>query len=373
MAGQQNQIPVISSQRTRVLKKDFAENQNITFDLPLDTVLVGALIRLVGSVGYTYTGGTPKGRPEGAMDSLFSRIDCVIDGRRTVKSVTPHFLNMQQLMTGGNEAERFAEAGAAPIADNFPTTEGPFVFGTTGQKTTVRESVYLAFEHLHCDPLNGRELTYLNLKRANSATLTLQALNLASLNAVTGVTGLAFDSNKLQIEVTLIERQDIPADQAFSDWKQTFRRVQIQGEVGSLPIEIPSGAAISGFMMYTQNGNSATTTLVGRQPSSKIIGEMELRKNGQETIQKIDYKALQSKNKIDYGINAATAAGANRLDGVAHFNLLARRQLGTAFINRKDFGVDSLQLVIDSKPSGVVDYTNPAHLVLMTEEVVPVS
>lgn len=364
-------VPVISSQRTRVFKKDFAENQNITFDLPLDTTLVGILIRLVGSVGYTYSAGTPKGRPEGALDSLCSRIDVLVDGRRTVKSVTPHFLHMQQLMTSGNELERFSEAGAAAIADNFPTTEGPFVFGTTGQKTTVRETVYLAFEHLHCDPLNGRENTYLNLRRANSATLTLQALNLASLNGVTGVTGLAFTDNKLQIEVTLIERQDIGADVVFSDWKQTFRRVPLQGEVGSFPIDVPAGAAISGFMLYTQNGNTATGSVVARLPSSKILGDLELKKNGQETIQKIDFKALQSKNVTDRAINTKTSAGVNRLDGVAHFNLLSRKQLATAFINRKDYGVDSLQLVIDSKPSGIADYTTPCHLVLMTEEVVP--
>lgn len=365
-----NKIPPVRSTMTRVYRKDFKENQNITFDLPLDTVLVGILIRLIGPIKYAYTGGTPFGRPEGAMDSLVSRIDVNIDGRTTVKAVTPHMLHLSQLMTSANESERFAEAGAAAIADNFPTTEGPFVFGTTGQVTTVRETVYLPFEMLHCEPGMGRELTYLNLKRANSAQLTLQALNFARLNAASGVTGLGFSEDKLQVEITLIERQDIGADITFQHYKQTFKRLPITGQLNAFPVDIPAGASIAGFMLYTQNGNVASASVPAKAPSSKILGDVEIKKNGRDTIQTIDFKSLQSRNRTDYGIISQTAAGKNRLDGAAHLNLLSRRDLATAFVNRKEFGVDSLQLVIESKAAGLVDYTTPAELLIMTEEIV---
>ncbi len=362
--------PVIMSTRTRKFTKKFEENQNITFELPLDTVLVGMIVRIFGSISYSFSAGTPFGRPEGIFESLVSRMDVQLNGRRTIKSVTPHLLNMQQIMTTGIAGERFAQAGAAPIADDYPTQEGPFVFGTTGQYTTVREALYLPFEHVYCEPGMGREDTYLNLKRANSAELRLQTVSLAQLNAGSGVTGLAFANNKLQIEVTLIERQDIDPKWVFKDWKQTFRRIPLTGQISNLPIDIPSGPRLSGIMLYTQNGNNATTSLPQGNPVSSVLGEVELKKNGQETIQTIYFKTLQTRNRQDYGLVSATTAGVNRLDGVAHLNLLSRRDLGTAFVNNRAAGVDSLQLALESQAATVVDYTRPAMVTMMIEEIV---
>lgn len=365
-----NAIPAISSTRTRVLTAPFAESQNITIPLACDTVLVGIIIRLIGSVRTTFSAGTPFGRPEGAMDSLFNRITVETNGQRTIKSVTPHMLHMQQYFTGANGNERFCSAGATPVADNYPTTEGPFVFGTTGQYSTIRESVYLPFEHVHSEPGSGRENTYLNLKRCTSAELRFSTNPLAMLNAASGVTGLVIDQANLLIQVTLIERQDIDASLVFQDWKQTFRRIPISGELGELALDIPSGPALSGLLLYTQNGNVATSLVPKNAPSSSILGDLHLRKNGQETIQKINFKTLQARNRADYGITATTAAGVSRLDGVAHMNLLSRRDLTTSFINSKSYGVDNLQLVIASQAAGIVDYTTPAQLMLVQEEIV---
>nr|BFD59658.1 hypothetical protein CKG001_17650 [Bdellovibrio sp. CKG001] len=365
-----NVIPPIYSTRTRVLTAKFEESQNISIQLPRDTVLVGLIVRLIGSVRTTFTGGTPFGRVEGAMESLIDRITVETNGQRTIKSVTPHMLHMQQFFTGANGSERFAQAGAAPIADNQPTTEGPFVFGTTGQYTTIRESVYLPFEQIHCEPGMGRENTYLNLKRASSAEIRFATKPLSHLNAASGVTGLVIDQANLLLEVTLIERQDIPASMAFQDWKQTFRRVPITGEVSEMALDIPQGNALSALLLYTQNGNNASSLVQKNAPSNSVISTLQLRKNGQESIQTLDFKTLQSRNRIDYGITANTAAGISRLDGVAHLNLLSRKDLTTAFINSKAFGVDNLQLLIASKAAGIVDYTNPAQLLLVQEEIV---
>lgn len=370
MSTKANKIPAISSTRTRVLTRKFEESQSLSIDLPCDTVLVGMIIRLFGSVKTTFSAGTPLGRPEGAMDSLFDRITVETNGHRTIKSVTPHMLHMQQFFTGANGNERFASAGAAPVADNYPTTEGPMVFGTTGQFTTIRESVYLPFEHIHCEPGMGRENTYLNLKRCTSAELRLTTKPLAHLNAVTGVTGLVIDTSTLMIEVTLIERQDIPATYQFQDFKQTFRRVPISGELGELALDIPQGPALSGIMLITQDGNAASSSVPKNKPSSSVLSDIELKKNGQETIQKIKFKSGQARNRADYGVTAVTASGVSRLDGVLHLNLLSRKDLNTAFINSKSYGVDNLQLVIASQASGIVDYTVGAQVMLVQEEIV---
>ncbi len=368
--SKQQVIPAIASTRTRVLTAKFEESQNITIPLPCDTVLVGMIIRLVGSVRTVFTGGSPFGRPEGAMESLFDRITVETNGYRTIKSVTPHMLHMQQFFTGANGNERFCSAGASVVPDLYPTVEGPFVFGTTGQFSTLRESVYLPFEQIHCEPLQGRENTYLNLKRCNSAEIRFGTRPLTALNAASGVTGLVIDQANLSIEVTLIERQDIAASFVFQDYKQTFKRIPISGEMGELAIDIPQGPALSGLLLFTQNGNNATSLIPKNAPSSLVLSDLELRKNGQETIQKIKFKTLQARNRADYGITAVTAAGVSRLDGVAHMNLLSRKDLTTAFINSKSYGVDNLQLVIASQAAGIVDYTSPAQLVLVQEELV---
>lgn len=367
--AENKQLPPIRSTRSRVMVKDFKENQNITFDLPLDTVLVGMHIRLIGSIKYAYTAGTPKCRPEGAFEALTSRIDVTLNGRKTIKSVTPHYLAITQLNTSGVDCERFAEAGATPIKNNNPKVEGGFVFGTTGQYTTIREGVYLPFEHVYCEPGMGRENTYLNLRRQDSAQLTIQALNFARLNAVSGVTGLTFSEDKLQIEVTLIERQDIEASEVFQDYKTIFKTIQINNQANNLAIDIPAGQQISGFMMYTKDGNAMTTTKVAQQPSSDILSRIDLKKNGRDSVQFHKFDALQSINKSSYGIVSPTVSGLNRLDGIAHLNMISRRDIATGFWNFKDLGVDSLQLVIDSNDNTIVDYTTPATLMLFTEEI----
>jgi hypothetical protein len=122
-------------------------------------------------------------------------------------------------------------------------------------------------------------------------------------------------------------------------------------------------------MIYTKDGNAMTTTKVAQQPSSDVLSRVDLKKNGRDSIQFQKFDALQSINKSSYGIVSPTIAGLNRLDGIAHMNLISRRDIATALWNFKELGIDSLNLVVDSNDNTIVDYTTPATILLFTEEI----
>lgn len=363
--------PAVMTERSRVLPtKRFEESQIISMDLPKDTVLKGLFIRLSGAVQTTFASGTPVAKAESTMDSLISRIDVVVNGDRTIKSIRPHLLHIQQLFAMGVATERAASAGAAPATDNYPTVEGGFPFGTTTQYTTVRETVYLPFEHIYCEPGLGREETYLNLKRATSAEIRFTTAAFANLLGVGNTAPVVWGNNTMQIEVTTVERQDIAAERLFMDWKQTQKTVQIGGESRDLSIDINDGNLLSGLLFFAQDGAAGTsTTATGRLASNLLLGKMELRKNGTESLVSTNFKQLQARNRAQYGVNAPIASNVSRLDGIAHMNLLSRKDIGTALPTMRPY-VDQIQLIVDTANSSIVSYTSPAQLTIVTEEIV---
>lgn len=372
MANKNLALQAITSPRKRVLGTiRFEENQVLSMKLPLDTTLLGLEIRLTGAVQTTFGSGTPVAKAESTMDSLIPRIDVVMNGSDTVKSVRPHLLHIQSLLATGVQSERFSSAGAAAVA--FPTTEGGFVFGTTTQYTSVRETVYLPFEHVYCEPGMGREMTYLQLKGQNSAELkffTGAFLNLLGFGNTAPVT---FGNNTLQLEISTVERQDIPMNVVFDIWKQTMKSQQISSESFQLPVEIPNGNFLTGILLFAQDGAAGTaTTATGKLASNALLTAVELKMNGQQSIQRSAFGTLQQQNRRDYGIVAPFAAGVSRLDGIAHMNMLSRRDLTSALPKMRPF-TDNLQLFFDSAAASVVSYTNPANVTILTEELIKMS
>src|SRR6185437_11873523 len=125
-----------SSERQRQLQQiAFAPSTVLTRDLPRDTVLKGIAFRLSGNVTTTYGSGTPVADANSTFDNLVARIDITVNGNRTVKSVRPIMLARQQLFYTKILGERKSSAGASAATQNLPTTDGGFVFGTTGQVT----------------------------------------------------------------------------------------------------------------------------------------------------------------------------------------------------------------------------------------------
>jgi len=352
---------------TRVLAiEPFVNNKLITIPLQPDTCVIGLRIRLVGPVQYTYASGTPLGRPEGVLDSLITRIDVNTNGRNgaeTHKSVRPHFLAMQQLLANGIESERFASAGASALANNFPTTAQAFVFGTTGQITTVRESVYLPFEQVFCEPGYGREMTWLNLKNYNTADIKIQCAHINNLLQEGNTAPVNFTSHDLKIEVSTIEDQSVEKGRMFDVWRQTMLNRSYKGSARDIAVELPKSDTLSGITLYTTNGDT------NKSPTNDVLDNIGVRRNGMTTFQKAPFKTYQVNNREENRAVAAYAAGTSRLDGVAMINFLNERKINTALPVRREYGVDAMDLMLDLSSLGTYS-PNEANVAMMFDEII---
>lgn len=359
------------SERKRKLQSlTFAENSILSRDLPRDTVLKGLQLRLSGSVTTTYGSGTPVADALSTFDNIIPRIDVIVNGSRVVKSVRPYFMRMQQLFTTQILAERKSSAAGTAAAGNNPTADAGFTYGTTGQLTTVAESIYLPFEMVHCDIGMGRESTWLNLKGVASAELKLTCAAFSALLGFGNTAPVVYSAPTLSVEIITIEAQDVPPEVMFSDWKQTTKELTFSAETTNYPIDINRGNKLSGIMLLARDGAAgSTTTATGKLRSNLAVRNLSLKVNGQTDIQSTTFLSLQAENRQRYGINAPFSSNVSLLDGVAHMNLLARKDISTALDCRPPL-VDQVQLYVDTSNSTDVSYTNPVSVTVMTEEIV---
>lgn len=366
-----NMLANAQSERTRVLGTiKFEEGQTASMKFPNDTTIKGILLSLRGSVKTTYASGTPVAKAESTMDSLVPNIEFAVDGRNTIKSLRPHILHLQNFLAFGIQSPRFASAGAAPVADNYPVTEGGFVFGTTTQYTTVRETVYMPFEMIHCEPGWGRERTYVNLRNHSSAELRLTFASFKNLLGYGNTAPVDFTDSTLQIEVSIIERSDAAANVVFDFWKQYMTNFPIAAEGRNLQFKVNTGNFLTGLLFFgTDGAPGSASTATGKLASNLLVKSLDLKANGRDGIQAWNWKDLQDYNRSVYGLVAPTAGGVSRLDGVAHLNLLNRRQIDTALPAMRP-AIDDLNIYVDTNPAGIVTYTAGANLLMVTEELV---
>lgn len=369
--GEVQKVKYPESERQRKLQAlTFAENQILSRDLPRDTVLKSIQFRLSGSVVTTFGSGTPVADAFSTFDNIIPRIDIIVNGGRTVKSVRPHMMRMMQLLLNKNSGERASSAGAAAATDNFPTADGGFAYGSTTNLTTVRETIIVPFEHIFCDIGLGRELTWLNLKGVASAEARLTTSAFTSLLGFGNTAPVTYSSSTFQIDIITREAQDIPPEMAFSDWKQTTKDVPFTSETVDYPIDINRGNLLSELFLLTRNGAAGSaTTATGKLASNLVLTKLAFKINGQTDIKVTDFKALQAENRTDFGINAAFASNVSVYDGMALMSFLARKDLSTALSLRPPM-VDNAQLVVSSNTSSNVSYTNPCIVTVMTGEVV---
>ncbi len=352
------------AERTRKLQAlRFQPNQILSRDLPRDTVLKSIDLRLSGSVVVAYSAGTPVSDAQSTFDNLIPRIDVIVNGSRTVKSVRPHLMRLQQLLYSKILGERKSSVAASAAPGNLPTVDGGFVYGTTGQVTTVAETITVAFECLPAAPMLGRESTWLNLKGVASAELRLTTAAFDKLLAegTAGVTGLAFSADTFLIDVTTREAQDVDPRLIFPDWKQTTKSVTFTGEGQDQAIDINRGNKIVGLWLFVQNGDAART------PSNLALSKLNLKVNGQTDIKTTTFLDQQAQNKNRAGINAPSVANKSIFDGACYISLLAREDLSTALDVSSPL-VDSIQLNVDT--TSLATYTKPVQVTVMTEELV---
>jgi len=369
--GEVQKVKYPEAERQRKLQAlTFAENQILSRDLPRDTVLKSIQFRLSGSVVTTFGSGTPVADAFSTFDNIIPRIDIIVNGGRTVKSVRPHMMRMMQLLLNKNPGERASSAAASAATDNFPTADGGFAYGSTTNYTTARETIIVPFEHIFCDIGLGRELTWLNLKGVASAEARLTTAAFTALLGYGNTAPVTYSSSTFQIDIITREAQDIPPEMAFSDWKQTTKDVPFASETIDYPIDINRGNLLSELFLLTRNGAAGSaTTATGKVASNLVLTKLAFKINGQTDIKGSDFKALQAENRTDFGINAAFASNVSVYDGMALMSFLARKDLSTALSLRPPM-VDNAQLVVSSNSAANVSYTNPCIVTVMTGEVV---
>jgi hypothetical protein len=359
------------TERQRVLQAlVFAESQQLSRELPRDTVLKSIQLRLSGSVVTTFASGTPVADARSTFDNLITRIDVTVGGSRVVKSVRPHMMRMQQLFATSLLGERRSSAAAAAATGNFPTVDAGFTYGTTTQTTTAAETIYVPFEMIYAEIGMGRESTWLNLKGAPSAELKLTTAAFAALLGFGNTAPVSYSASTFVIDIVTTEAQDVPASIFFSDWKQTLKNVQFSAETSDATIDLNKGNKLTGIQLFATDGAAGTaTTASGKMASNLALTKLNLKVNGQTDIKSTTFLQLQSENRMRYGINAPMGSNVSLIDGVAHMNMLARKDLTTALDCRQPL-VDSVQLILSTAPSGTVSYTNPVNVSIMTEELV---
>lgn len=357
------------SERQRQLQAlTFAENQLLTRDLPRDTVIKSLQLRLSGSVTTTFGSGTPVADALSTFDNIIPRIDIIVNGSRTVKSVRPYMMRMQQLLATKILGERKSSAGASAAPGNNPTVDAGFTYGTTTQLTTVAETIFLPFEHIFCDIGMGRESTWLNLKGVASAELKLTCAAFSTLLGFGNTAPVAFSASTFVVDVVTTEAQDVPAEIQFSDWKQTTKELSYSAAVSDSPIDINRGNKLSAIAILARDGAAgSSTTATGKLRSNLAVAKMSLKVNGQTDIKTTTFLQLQAENRARFGINAPFASNVSILDGYAYMDLLARKDISTALDVRPP-AVDNVQLFIDT--TSLVSYTNPISVTVQTEEIV---
>lgn len=368
-AQQKLQYPQAERQR-QLQALTFQENQILSRDLPRDTVLKEIQLRLSGAVVTTFGSGTPVADAFACFDNIIPRIDVVVGGSRTVKSVRPHLLRMQQLFTTLILGERRSSAAVAAATDNFPTVDAGFTYGTNGQITTAAESLLLSFAHVYAEVGMGRESTWLNLKGVSSAELRLTCAAFSTLLGFGNTAPVVYTASTFIIDIICIEAQDVPAEISFSDWKQTTKELTFSAETTDYAIDINRGNKLSGIMLLTRSGAAGSaTTATGKLASNLVLTKLALTVNGQSQVKVTNFKALQAENRLRYGVSAPMASNVSILDGVAHMNLLARKDASTALDCAPPL-VDNVQLFVNTNAAANVSYTNPVSVTVMTEEIV---
>ncbi len=365
------QMQMPNSERQRYLPtKAFAENSIITNDIPRDSIYKSITVRLSGSVVTTFASGTPVADAFSTLDNLVPRIDITVDGSRTVKSQRPFICQIHQMLVTTILAERKSSAAAAAATGNYVTADGGFVYGTTGQVTTVAESCTLTFENWYANSKEQRDSTLLNLKGASSAEIRLTCAAFAKLLGFANTAPVVYTASTFTFEFVTREAMDIPGNVLFGDYKQTTKSSFITSESVDFPIEVLRGNHLQGIMFLARDGAAgSTTTASGKLASNLLLLKIQLMRNGQEVIKSTTFANLQTETRMAFGVSAPFASNVSRLDGVAYMNLLQYGDLRSALDARPPL-TDNLQLLLNTNTAANVSYTNSCEVTTEVSELV---
>lgn len=337
-------------------------------DIPKDTVIKRMELRLKGGITTTFASGTPVARADSTFHSVVNSIQVIINGGRFIKNVQPHLLRMQQLFNTAIEGERGSSAGASE--SYIPTTNSGFVFGTTGQVSTVAQGLSLPFEFIWTHNEAERALTWLDTRGVASAELRLVQNPFSSLQSAANTAPVVYSASTLQVDITLVEAVGVAPGQKLYDFRQTTKDVPFTAQVSAQQIDINRGNALAGLWFYCKDGAAGSaTTATDRLASNSLVTDMVLKMNGNVDLKSTTFLELQGENKRRYGLSAPYASNVSAIDGVAHMNFI-NNAIGDAVNTRN---IDSLYLYLSTNSATHTSYTNSAFVTIQTDEICEIS
>jgi hypothetical protein len=337
----------------------------LTRDIPKDTVIKRIQLRLSGSIVTTYASGTPVNRADGIFHSLVNNISVVANGGRFIKSVQPHLMRMQQFFNTGLQAERGSSAGAAEV--DIPTVSGNFTFGTTGQTTTVAESLSLPFEFIWAKSEAERSLTWLDTRDLTSCEIRFSQNGFSSLQSAANTAPVVYSASTLQIDILLVEAVGVMPGAKFFDFRQTTKDIPFTAQVSAQQVEINRNNSLAGLWFYAKDGSGgSSSTASDRLASNSLLTDMVLKLNGSVDLKSTTFRNLRAENQARNGINTLYVSNVTPTDGVAHMNFI-NNSIADA-VNTKQ-GVDSLFLFLSTNSASNTSYTNTAFVTIQTDEI----
>lgn len=362
-----------SERRRRLQPVSFVENQVKTLDIPRDTVIKRIEFRMNGYLSMTYSSGSPVADFAGGASRLCPRLDIIIDGNRTVKSVDIYMLEKEQLLWSGILGERaYTDTGAATtpttkLAGTEASLGAPFVYPTSTYYIVLNESWSIYFEMPWADYF-GREATLLNVKGVSSAEIRYNFAAASNLQRYeSSPVSVTYGGISLDFVATLIEAADVPREAQFFDYKQSVKRVQFSSESRDSLVDLPKGNMLANVAFLVRNGDA------NKLLSDKALLDIKLLLNGTQLIQSTTFLELQQSNRMRYGVDAKKTSGNHALMGYAFMNLIKNGDIRTALDTRVSAGVDQVQLQLTTAASSGTDaatYTNPVEISIQTGEVV---
>lgn len=352
---------VVSERSRRLPTKTFLASSIVSLDLNRDSVYKSLSVTLSGSVQVTYT-GTYTAQPVASFDALVPRMEIVVNGSRTVKSVRPWLASTKILFATGQQPERKSSAAAAALTPANPTADGGFAVPTSTQFSTIRETIDIFFMDIMAKTGPSQNFTMLNLAGATSAVLNFTCGAASSLDAANNAATSISYVVALSLDVVTREAQD-QVNNKFSDLKETTKSVLFNGQQTEFAVDINRGNFVRGIWLMCRNGDAAKSL------SNDAIQQISFKANGFLPLKEYQSMAkIQAVNRAQYGLSVPYASNASRLDGVAYIDLLKDGDPGTALDARF---LDNLQLFITTAASGSgATYTNNVELTIQTDEYV---
>lgn len=366
------QVAITGDINRTLQSKTFVPSSTIAVDIPRDSVFKHLQVRISGAITTTYGSGTPVAENRSPMANLINYMNVVSNGSFTIKNVMPWMLAIQSLIATAQFPVRKASAGASAVD---PTADSKFVYGTTGQITSIVQSVLISFENVLAG--DGRMETLFDTRGLASAELNFQTGAYAALLGFGNTAPVVFSDSTIQIQTTTIESQNIPNNIYFSAWKQTTKQKSFTAQTNDELVDINRGNFLQGILLEVHDGASGTTTSAsGKVLSNSLLTNLKLIINGSLYIKNDTFNNIQDSNRNRYGINAAFSGNVSLYDGMCYMDLLtpAKGEKFGALNTAQDLrapNVDACQLSIST--SAGATYTSTAYVNIMTNEIVPPS